>query len=397
MFKDQHRFITGIILLYLILFLVFSGLVVHKYSIIDKISLGNIFSTNKLIYYLVNFLYLDDFHSKLVLRKGLPIVRVENQEMLAYSQGMNPFIKLTCSFTTDLPPSFFKLKDDVRVASAMNRVRTRKKQNQSVEEKLRAEGTHDNEERVKIELEFWQTEPSKQVEEREVIERIAEENDSQKTLFPKKDTTFSNEALVGIYHTHTAENYDNKGYNARAAAGDRGDIVLIGDELTKTLKEKYGILVAHSRHVNDKTYGSSYINSFKTAQGIVDENPKLKMIFDIHRDAIGRGSKDLITTTIDGEKVARIMIIVTNNEYGLPHPNWQQNVKFAKRLGKKMNEMYPGLLRDVKLISNRRYNQHVHPHALLLEIGGAKNTLEEAKRSSQLLANVLASLINEGV
>jgi stage II sporulation protein P len=396
MFKDQHRFMAAIILLYLILFLVFSGLVVHKYSIVDRISLGNTFFSNKFVYYLVNFLYLDDFHSKLVLKEGLPIVRIKNQEMLAKSQGMNPFVKLTCSFITDLPPSFFQVKDDVRVTSVMNRVIAENTKKQSVEEKLRAEGTHDNEERVKIELEFWQTEPSKQVEKSDTTERIAKENESQKTLFPKKETKLSNKALVGIYHTHTAENYDNKGYNARAAAGQRGDIVLIGDELTRTLREKYGILAVHSKTVNDKTYARSYINSLRTAQRIVDDNADLKMIFDIHRDAIGQGGRNLITTTINGHKVARIMIVVTNNKY-LPNPHWEENVAFAKKLAIKMNTMYPGLLRDVKLLSNRRYNQQVHPHALLLEIGGAKNTLDEAKRSSQLLANVLASLINEGI
>jgi len=394
MFRDQHRFVTGIILLYLILFLVFTGLIVHKYNIIDKLSVGNSFSANKLLYYLVNFLYLDDFHSKLVLREGLPIVRVDNQKSLAQSQGVNSLIKLACTFATDLPPSFFELKDDVRVASAMNRVKAVKKPNQSVEEKLRAEGTHDNEERVKVELEFWQTEPSKPIEQKEVTERISEKN--QESLFPKKTVIDSNQALVGIYHTHTAENYDNKGYNARAAAGQRGDIVIIGDELTRTLREKYGILAVHSKTVNDKNYARSYINSLRTAQRIVDDNSDLKMIFDIHRDAIGQGGRNLITTTINGHKVARIMIVVTNNKY-LPNPHWEENVAFAKKLAIKMNTMYPGLLRDVKLLSNRRYNQQVHPHALLLEIGGAKNTLEEAKRSSRLLANVLASLINEGI
>jgi len=98
---------------------------------------------------------------------------------------------------------------------------------------------------------------------------------------------------------------------------------------------------------------------------------------------------------VDYEKVAKIMIVVTNNQYGLPHPNWEQNVQFAKRLAQKMNSMYPGLLRDVKLINNRRYNQHVHRHALLLEVGDAQNTIDEAKRSARLLADVLASLIKE--
>jgi stage II sporulation protein P len=103
----------------------------------------------------------------------------------------------------------------------------------------------------------------------------------------------------------------------------------------------------------------------------------------------------VITTEINGQKVAKIMIVVTNNNYGLPHPNWRKNVSFAKKLATKMNAMYPGLLRKVKFISNRRYNQHVHPRCLLLEVGGASSTLEEAKRSSYLFADVVAKLMEE--
>ncbi|TDX51079.1 stage II sporulation protein P [Orenia marismortui] len=392
MFRDQHRFLNVIIILYIILLLFLGGLIFQKYNFSSNLLVGDIFFNNKLVHYIINFIYLDEIDSKILLKQGLPIVRVNNSQL----SNKSNFLNLTCSFITDLPLSFFKAKEDNRVKMVINQVT--KKYNQTVEDKLRAEGTHENEERVKIELNFWQTEPSNEIEDPQgQINNDIYNKSNPQDIFPKRDKANLKKALVGIYHTHTAENYENRGYNSRAGSGNRGDVVLVGNELSKVLKEKYNILSVHSKRVNDKTYGKSYINSLKTVESIVKNNSELQMVFDIHRDAIGHGSKDLITTTINGQKVARIMIIVTNNQYGLPHPNWKENFKFAKRLAQKMNAMYPGLLRDVKLLSNRRYNQHVHNHALLLEVGGAKNTIEEAKRSADLLADVLASLIREGV
>ncbi len=389
MFRNQQSFVIAIVIFYIISLLVFTVLLVEKYQITDRLTVGNIFLNNKLFHYLVNLLYLDDFHSQLVLKEALPIVRVVDDNSIGKSEKTNSIIDFTFKLATDLPPSFFNINENVRVKEVINRAEV--KYNQVFEEKLKAEGTHENEERV--ELDFWQTKASVGKKNQERVDELKKD----KINFPQKYNRSYSNPVVGIYHTHTAENYDNRGYNARAAAGERGDVTLIGQELCQVLENKYGVPTIHSQTIHDKSYSKSYINSLYTAERIVSNNQDLKMIFDIHRDAIGKGSRDLITTTINGQKVAKIMIIVTNNKYGLPHPEWEKNVRFAKRLAQKMNTMYPGLLRDVKLISNRRYNQNVHPHALLLEVGGAKNSLDEAKRSTRLLAEVLVGLIDEGI
>jgi len=49
--------------------------------------------------------------------------------------------------------------------------------------------------------------------------------------------------------------------------------------------------------------------------------------------------------------------------------------------------MYPGLFRPM-LIRNSRYNQHVAPGAILIEVGATGNTMPEALRSVEYLANV---------
>jgi stage II sporulation protein P len=214
-----------------------------------------------------------------------------------------------------------------------------------------------------------------------------------------KVSDFYSNVLLAIYHTHTSESYGVSVFNGHASPGSRGDIVQIGKELVESLKLKYGIKAVQSTAVNDSVYRRAYFSSRKVGQDLVRKYPNLKMVFDIHRDALAKENKELFTTKIDDQRVAKIMILVTraDSSYSLSHPNWRQNLKFAKRLAARMNKMYPGLLRKgkVKVIDNRRYNQDIHPHALLLEFGGVSNTLVEVKRSARLMADVIASLLSE--
>ncbi|MGM0370225.1 MAG: stage II sporulation protein P [Bacillota bacterium] len=393
--KDAQK-LFAIILLFCSIIIM--NLIIQESFINNKIqptiSIGSIFNANsksKLKKYWIDLLYLDEFHAQLLLRKGLPVVRVDDGDLLKKSQDANKVVNLSSKILFDLPPSFFKVTSEAR---SVVKPKQDEIADDSNREKMRAEGDHQGE---KVELDFWQTEPASN----EQLPQVREDNDEQQdeSINDQRDqersTNREENRIVGIYHTHTAENYENNGYDSRAKIGNKGDIVKVGNWIKERLSTEYNIDVAHSATVHDKTYDKSYIRSLQTAKNIVNNNPELDMIFDIHRDAIGTANKDVITTEINGQQVAKIMIVVTNNNYGLPHPNWRKNVSFAKKIATKMNAMYPGLLRKVKFISNRRYNQHVHPQSLLLEIGGASSTLEEAKRSSYLFADVLAELMEE--
>ncbi|GAB6138349.1 stage II sporulation protein P [Halanaerobaculum tunisiense] len=350
-------------------------------------------SSSKLINQLARLVELDMAQAKFLLQEGLPIIRASNQ---LEANNSPTILDSFCQITTGLPLSFFKTKVALEkpVASVVSRLQSKLQlEKKEVEEKLEAEGRHTNEKQRKVKLDFWQTEPqtdapTKQDKKEDVFQEDNEYN--QERFIPNKGS------LVGIYHTHTSENYNNRGHNAHASAGQQGGVVEAGKALANRLETKYDISVAHSTRVNDRTYARSYINSLNTARQMIKDNPDLEMIFDIHRDAVADATDGFFTTEINGQQVAKIMIVVTNNNYSLPHPDWRQNLKFAKRLGEKMEKMYPGLLREVELVSNRRYNQHIHPHALLLEMGGASNTIAEVRRSANLFADVLARLVQEG-
>lgn len=199
------------------------------------------------------------------------------------------------------------------------------------------------------------------------------------------------EVRVGIYHTHTAESFVPSFGKSHAAGGQRGEIVEVGEFLVRCLADK-GVRAVQSKKVHDyPNFMQAYSASEKTATEMVGEYKSLDILFDVHRDA---SKRDVASTTIDGKTVAKVLIVVAQGQDGLPQPHWQENYRLAKAIEQKMDELYPGLSAGIQL-TEWRYNQHLHPHALLLEVGSHETSKGEAMRSMKLLADVLARLFSE--
>jgi len=212
--------------------------------------------------------------------------------------------------------------------------------------------------------------------------------------FPKFDPASilpKGKPLVGIYHTHTAESFIPSSGVAHKPGGQRGEIVDVGEAMVKRL-EKHGVPAMQTKTIHDypsfmKAYGSSEV----TVQKMLAENPSIQMVFDIHRDADKRENS---IATVNGVEVAKITILVATGQQDLPQPHWQQNHAFAKLLDAKLNQHFPGVSKGIQLVE-WRYNQHLHPRALLIEVGCQENSREEAERSIELLADVVAQIIAE--
>jgi stage II sporulation protein P len=212
--------------------------------------------------------------------------------------------------------------------------------------------------------------------------------------FPKFDPKAiltDNKPLVGIYHTHTAESFVPSSGATHSPGGQRGQIVEVGEAMVKRF-EKNGIKAIQSKAIHDfpsfmKAYGPSEI----TAKKMLEENPSIQMIFDIHRDADKRENS---LVTINGMAAAKLTIVVAKGQPDLLQPHWQQNHAFAKLIDARLNQYYPGLSRGIQVV-DWRYNQHLHPRALLLEIGCQENSKEEAMRTAEMLADVLTEIIAE--
>lgn len=212
--------------------------------------------------------------------------------------------------------------------------------------------------------------------------------------FPKFETAStlpSGKPLVGLYYTHTSESFIPSSGVAHSRGGQRGEIVDVGDALVKRLGT-YGIATSQNTTINDyPSFMKAYDASEGTVKKMLAENPSIQMLFDIHRDA---DKRENYLATINGVQAARIKILVCVGQQDLVQPHWQQNHAFAKLIDAKLNQRYPGLSRGIQ-IENWRYNQHLHPRALLIEVGCQETSREEAERGIEMLGDILAEIIAE--
>ena len=81
--------------------------------------------------------------------------------------------------------------------------------------------------------------------------------------------------------------------------------------------------------------------------------------------------------------------IIGTDGGGLEHDGWQENLKLASALQQRLLDRFPTLMRPIS-VRNSRYNQHLTPGALLVEMGAAGNSLDEALLSARLLGQAIA-------
>ena len=210
----------------------------------------------------------------------------------------------------------------------------------------------------------------------------------------------SPEPQVLIMHTHATECYRPAeglwflpGDGARTT--DRAaNMCAVGAIMADTLNAA-GIHTLHDESLNDyPSYTGSYSNSRAVVQQYLAQYPSIKVVLDVHRDAIEKedGTRMAPVAEIGGRKAAQVMLICgCDNGDTVSLPNWRQNLRFAAAWEGAMEGMYPGLTRPV-LFSYRFYNQDLTTGSLLIEIGTHGNNLNEALYAGQLAANALASL-----
>lgn len=209
----------------------------------------------------------------------------------------------------------------------------------------------------------------------------------------------NDEPQVLIMHTHTTEtyepcvreNYDNS-FNYRTTDSSK-NVVAVGDAITAKL-EKAGIGVIHSDVIHDyPSYNGSYERSAETVSAILKEHPSIKVVLDIHRDAICTDTTlAQPVVEIDGKEAAQIMIISGCDDGTMGMPDYLLNFRFACRLQEKMESLYPGFTRPL-LFDYRRYNQDLTTGSLLIEVGSHGNTIEQAVYSGELIGNALAEVL----
>lgn len=218
--------------------------------------------------------------------------------------------------------------------------------------------------------------------------------DAEKLL--SKDMTMkqSNEApQILIYHTHSKEAFVD------SRPGEKADTVIgTGDYLAKILSEDYGYNVLHDTTSYDtlnpsKGYKDPYTEALKGLNKILEENPTIEVMIDLHRN-----SGEAKTTMIDGRETAQIMMFngLCRDHIGpltnLENPYLQDNLALSFQLQIKSKELYPGLFLK-NYLKNYRYNLHLRPKSMLVELGTVGNTLESAMNAMVPFAKILDDVL----
>ena len=210
-----------------------------------------------------------------------------------------------------------------------------------------------------------------------------------------------NQPQVLIFHTHATEAFEPYGgdiydtsYSFRSD-DDSINAVRLGDILTQTLSDA-GIGVLHDTTHHDASYNGAYDRSAATVKSYLEQYPSIKVVLDIHRDAIQPEEGVILrpVAEINGREAAQVMIISGCDDGTMNMPNYFSNLRFAAALQSSMEGMYPGLTRPV-FFCYRKYNMDLSPGALLIELGSHGNTLEQVSYSAELVGNALVSLLQQ--
>jgi len=211
---------------------------------------------------------------------------------------------------------------------------------------------------------------------------------------------YGEEPQVLIMHTHTSESYEvlekayyDDEYICRSFDPENS-VVAVGKAIAKELSEA-GISVIHDGTIHDAQYMGAYDRSLATVEKILEEFPSVKVIIDVHRDAIeDNGERISAVTEINGKKAAQVMIISAADDgtYNMPH--YLENFHFACALQQAIESRYPTLTRPV-LFQYCQYNQQLSTGSLLLEIGSHGNTVEQAVYTGELIGRAMAEMFEE--
>lgn len=226
---------------------------------------------------------------------------------------------------------------------------------------------------------------------------MAGSNQLNAAAFLEKDMTISKEGegpQILIYHTHSQEAF------ADSVPGDPSTtIVGVGDYLAQILTEVYGYQVLHHTAGYDvESRDNAYSKALPEIEKLLRDNPSIQVVIDLHRDAMPETTR--LVTELDGRPTARFMFFnglsrtkKTGNIDYLYNKNLDDNLAFSFQMQKKAVEYYPGLTRKIYL-KGYRYNMHLCPKYLLIELGAQNNTVEEAMNACDPLAHILDMVLS---
>ncbi len=205
------------------------------------------------------------------------------------------------------------------------------------------------------------------------------------------------EPTVLILHTHATESYTRDGEVYEESSPYRTleeeyNMLSVGDTVGRIL-EQAGIGVLHDRQLHDyPSYNGAYAHARQSVTALLEAFPGIRLVLDLHRDASETGGEQLRTAAmVDGKPAAQLMFVVGTDVSWSSHASWEENLSLALKLQLLLEQEDPGIMRPLNL-RPQRFNQDLSTGALLVEVGAAGNTREEALTAAQKLAEGIIRL-----
>ena len=207
---------------------------------------------------------------------------------------------------------------------------------------------------------------------------------------------------VLIIHTHATESYtmppgaEYEASDTFRTTDTRCNMVRIGDEMAQVMSEA-GLGVVHDRTLHDyPSYSGSYDRSLKAIEEYLQRYPTISFVLDVHRDAVQDANGNQFKLLCGEDKnAAQLEFVIGSNGGGLSHEQWRENLKLACAVQETLYRDHPTLMRPIT-VRNSRYNQHKTTGSLLVEVGTAGNSLEEAVNGARLFAAGFAQTVKNG-
>lgn len=214
----------------------------------------------------------------------------------------------------------------------------------------------------------------------------------EEIIFINKNENIKNETLepqVYIYNTHDTEKYA---------------VPYISDySITPTVKiasyifkehlnnNGIGVIVEHKKIKDYLTkHNLNYYGCYDASRSYIKsavKNNNFKILIDLHRDSV-KYKQTLYQK--DNKKYARVMLVVTTK-----HKNYKKNLKFAEYLNNSLEKDYKGLSRGIYKRSDVIFNQDLNPNAILIELGGVDNQIDELNNTLEVLSKIIKEYLGE--
>ena len=195
--------------------------------------------------------------------------------------------------------------------------------------------------------------------------------------------------IIYIYNTHDTEKYSLTYLSDYSITPDvKLASYILKDHLNDLNIGSYVEERSISKYL--KKHNLNYYGCYKASRSYMKDSMKnndYKILLDIHRDSVKHKYTFL---KVDGVGYAKVMFVLA-----MKHKNYKKNLEFAKYLDSNLNKKYKGISRGIMKRKDEVFNQDLSENAMLIEVGGVDNTIEELNNTLEVLAQVLKDYIKE--